>query len=298
MECIFINGKKYNFAKNYRENEKLRKEYNKLTKKTYGFDFETWYQDGYWGEGHVPYTLFDGESAVSNVSVNKMKFSILGEEKNYIQIGTVMTNDAYKNLGLNRYLLKRAIDETKSGCDLIYLFANKSVLDFYPKFGFRETKEYNYFKNINYLKTNIQVKKLDMNNAENKKFLYEKVKSSISLSKISMMENPELIMFYCISFMKSFVWYIESIDTVVIAKYNGNLLYIYDIFSSRKIRLDSIINIMSLPETEKAVLGFAPDEDGFQNSEHTDRDSVLFVYGGDKVIFDYSELKFPGLSHT
>ena len=298
MECIFINGKKYNFAKNYRENERLRKEYNKLTKKTYGFDFEIWYQDGFWGEGHVPYTLFDGESAVSNVSVNKMKFSILGEEKNYIQIGTVMTNDAYKNLGLNRYLLKRAIDETKSGCDLIYLFANKSVLDFYPKFGFRETKEYNYFKNINYLKTNIQVKKLDMNNAENKKFLYEKVKSSISLSKVSMMENPELIMFYCISFMKSSVWYIESIDTVVIAKYNGNLLYIYDIFSSRKIRLDSIINIMSLPETEKAVLGFAPDEDGFQNSEHTDRDSVLFVYGGDKVIFDYSELKFPGLSHT
>ncbi len=298
MECIFINGKKYNFAKNYRENERLRKEYNKLTKKTYGFDFEIWYQDGFWGEGHVPYTLFDGESAVSNVSVNKMKFSVLGEEKNYIQIGTVMTDDTYKNLGLNRYLLKRAIDETKSECDLMYLFANKSVLDFYPKFGFRETKEYNYFKNINYLKTNIQVKKLDMNNAENKKFLYKKVKSSISLSRVSMMENPELIMFYCISFMKSSVWYIESIDVVVIAEYNGNLLYIYDIFSSRKIELDNIINIMSLPETEKAVLGFTPDEDGFQNSEHIDRDSVLFVYSRDKVIFDYNELKFPELSHT
>ena len=147
-----INGRKYAFVKNYRRNEKLRKEYNKLTEKTYGFDFETWYQEGYWGEGHIPYTLFDGQSAVSNVSVNKIKFSVLGEEKEYIQLGTVMTDKAYKKQGLSSYLIKRAIDDTKSECDLIYLFANKNVLDFYPKFGFRETKEYNYFKDINYVK--------------------------------------------------------------------------------------------------------------------------------------------------
>ena len=298
MEYLFINGRKYGFAKNYRENEKLRKEYNKLTRRTYGFDFETWYQDGYWREGHIPYTLFDSECAVSNVSVNKIKFSVLGEEKNYIQLGTVMTDEAHKNQGLNSYLIKRVIDETEAECELIYLFANKSVLDFYPKFGFRETKEYSYFKNINYVKTDIQIKKLDMRNIRNKKFLYEKAKNSVSVSKVSMLNNPELIMFYCTSFMKNFVYYIENIDAVVIAEYSGNILYIYDIFSSRKIELKNIINIMSLAETEKAVLGFTPDEEGFQNSVQTDRDNVLFIYNRDKVIFDYNRLKFPELSHT
>ncbi|WP_435309392.1 GNAT family N-acetyltransferase [Sebaldella termitidis] len=295
---MFINGRKYAFVKNYRENEKLRKEYNKLTEKTYGFDFETWYQEGYWGERHIPYTLFDRESAVSNVSVNKIKFSVLGEEKEYIQLGTVMTDKAYKKQGLSSYLIKRAIEDTKSESDLIYLFANKNVLDFYPKFGFRETKEYNYFKDINYVKTEAQIKKLDMNDIESKKFLYEKAKNSLSVSKVSMVNNSELIMFYCTSFMKNFVYYIENLDAVVIAEYDGNILHIYDIFSGRKIELRNIINIMSLAETEKAVLGFTPDEEGFQNSMQNDRDNVLFVYNREKVIFDYNRLKFPELSHT
>ena len=183
-------------------------------------------------------------------------------------------------------------------CNLPYLFANKNVLDFYPKFGFRETKEYNYFKDINYVKTEAKIKKLDMNDIESKKFLYEKAKNSLSVSKVSMVNNSELIMFYCTSFMKNFVYYIENLDTVVIAEYDGNILHIYDIFSGRKIELKNIINIMSLAETEKAVLGFTPDEEGFQNSVQNDRDSVLFVYNRDKVIFDYNRLKFPELSHT
>ena len=105
-------------------------------------------------------------------------------------------------------------------------------------------------------------------------------------------------MLYCTLFMKDSVYYIESLDTVVIAEYDGNTLYIKDIFSNKKIEMNNIIDIMSLAGTEKAVLGFTPDEDGFQNSLKTDRDSVLFVYGRDKVIFDYNKLKFPELSYT
>ena len=293
-----INGRKYAFVKNYRRNEKLRKEYNKLTEKTYGFDFETWYQEGYWGERHIPYTLFDGQSAVSNVSVNKIKFSVLGEEKNYIQLGTVMTDENYRNQGLSRYLIERAVNETESCCDLIYLFANEKVLDFYPKFGFREAEEYTSFKNISYSETNIQVKKLDMENPEDKKFLYNMIKSSIPLFKISMTENPELVMFYCLSFMKDSVYYIKSLNAVVIAEYEKNTVYIHDVFSSVKIDLNSIINIMTLHGSEKVILGFAPEEKGFQNSVEIDRNNVLFVYNKNKVIFDYMKLKFPDLSHT
>ncbi len=298
MEYLFINGKKYGFAKDYREDNELREEYNKLTEKTYGFSFEAWYQDGYWGEKHIPYTLFDEGIAVSNVSVNKIKFSILGEDKNYVQIGTVMTDKKYRNQGLSRYLMERVIEETESECDLIYLFANKSVLDFYPKMGFREAEEYNYFKNINYLKTNVQVKKLDMSDSENKGFLYRKVRDSKPLFEVSMLGNPELVMFYCTLFMKDFVYYIKSLDTVVIAEYDGNVLYLYDIFSSKKIDLDSIIDIMSLAETEKVVLGFVYEGNGYQNVLKSDRDNVLFVYSRDKIIFDSNKLKFPDLSHT
>ena len=298
MEYIFINGKRYGFSKDFRDNEELREKYNELTEKTYKFNYKTWYQDGYWGESHIPYTLFDEESAAANVSVNKIKFSVLGEEKNYVQLGTVMTDEKYRHQGLSRYLMERVMKDMKSDCDLIFLLANKSVLDFYPKFGFRESKEYIYFKNTDYLKTNVHIKKLDMNDPENKKFLYKKVRDSIPLFKVSMLKNPELVMFYCTLFMKDFVYYIESLDTVVIAEYEGNILYLHDIFSDKKVMAGNIADIMSLPETEKVILGFAPEGEEFQTLLQTDRDNTLFVYSKDKIAFDDNELKFPELSHT
>lgn len=55
MEKILIDGKEYAFIKDYKSNDLYRKSYNSLTKKIYGFDFEQWFQTGYWGNGYIPY---------------------------------------------------------------------------------------------------------------------------------------------------------------------------------------------------------------------------------------------------
>ena len=41
-----------------------------LAKKTFGIDFEGWYENGLWKEDYIPYVLIDGDTVVSNVSVN------------------------------------------------------------------------------------------------------------------------------------------------------------------------------------------------------------------------------------
>lgn len=43
MEEVLLGGNKYTFIKDYKNNALLRKSYNELTRKTYGFDFEQWY---------------------------------------------------------------------------------------------------------------------------------------------------------------------------------------------------------------------------------------------------------------
>lgn len=82
---------------------------------------------------------------VSNVSVNHMVFDVCGEKKHYIQLGTVMTDPEYGGRGLNRILMERVLSEYEGKTDGIYLFANDTVLDYYPKFGFRPAKEYEYY---------------------------------------------------------------------------------------------------------------------------------------------------------
>lgn len=47
MERVEINKKTYEYVVNYKNNDELRNGLNGLTRKTYGFDFEDWYQNGY-----------------------------------------------------------------------------------------------------------------------------------------------------------------------------------------------------------------------------------------------------------
>ena len=145
---VTLNNKEYTFLIQYQKEEKYRAAFNALAKKVFGISFEEWYAAGYWNEKYIPYTLFDGEHAVANISVNIMDFEVCGEKERYIQIGTVMTDENYRNQNLSRFLMEKVMEEWGSKCKFVYLYANKSVLGFYPKFGFYQVKEYEYFKSI------------------------------------------------------------------------------------------------------------------------------------------------------
>jgi len=295
---IILKDKEYNFLTGYQENDLYRVAFNNLSKNVFGLSFEEWFQSGYWKEKYIPYTLFDSENAIANVSVNIMNFSILGEQKCYIQIGTVMTDERYRHRGLNRFLMEKILNEWNQKCDLIYLFANSTVLEFYPKFGFERTKEYSYFKSIQKNFEHRNVEKLNMDLQSNRTMLYSLAKNSKAFGKISMKENADLVMFYCITILKESVYYIETMDTIVVATFNDKQLQIWDIFGKRDVELDRIIHALANSQTEEVVLGFTPnDTDSYKVREITG-DDMLFVQLGKTPIFDENQLMFPLLSHA
>lgn len=130
------------FMKNYKNNEVLRKSFFELAVNTFEINFEDWYQQGYWGERYIPYSYVDGDQVIANVSVNILELIIHGEKKKAIQIGTVMTHPDYRGKGLSTRLMNKVLAEYENKYDYMYLFANESVLDFYPKFGFKPVEEH------------------------------------------------------------------------------------------------------------------------------------------------------------
>ena len=74
----------YNLIKNYKDNEALRHSFNKLANKTYGLDFEDWYQNGYWGEKYNPYSIVKDGEVIANVSVNITDMMWNGMRKHFI----------------------------------------------------------------------------------------------------------------------------------------------------------------------------------------------------------------------
>lgn len=193
MEPIFHKGQKYTLHVDFRNDDSLRIPFNRLTKRVYGFDFENWHQHGYWGEKYIPYALMQGDEMVSNVSISIIDFLVDEKKRTFIQIGSVMTNPDKRHQGLNKLLLERVLQDWRDKCDLIYLFANNTVLDFYPKFGFRQIDQWQYARQLIAKSNNHNVTKLDMSLPENKQLLHDKINCSIPVSKLSMIQNASLL---------------------------------------------------------------------------------------------------------
>ncbi len=298
MEYINISNKEYKFVIGNRKDDNYRMSFNELTERTFGFNLEQWYQDGYWKNQYIPYSLMADNKVVSNVSVNIMNMNVYGKTKQLIQLGTVMTDVAYRNQGLLRVLLEKVIADWKTKCDYIYLFANESVLDLYPKFGFTKFNQFQCTKLISKNREGRSVKKLIMSNKYDREYVFDKAKTSFPIAQISMLDNAELIMFYCTLFQKDNVYYIRELDTVIVANFEYDTLEIYEVFCNKEdVSLDKILFYMLREETTKVKLYFTPKETESYKFTPLEEDT-LFILGSDTMLQNNRNFMFPILSHT
>ena len=309
-----IHGRNYIFTRELKENEQIRRSFYQLARKVYGLDFEPWYENGYWGNNYIPYVLMEEDTVVANISVNIMSTRWQDQPKRYIQLGTVMTDENYRGRGLSRFLMEKILADWKDRCDSLYLFANNSVLEFYPKFGFERAPEYQCQKTIlrregqnsgNSMnqKARVTVKKLAMSQAKDRLLLQNLYRYSNPYSALPMEENEGLLMFYCSQFRKDNVYSIASCETIVIAEYEeaGEKLICYDIFGKGKCSLEEIIDFMAKENTKTVLLGFPPKQTfGFTIHEYCqeEEDTTLFLLQEKENLFRDNKLMFPLLSHA
>ncbi|MGB5693436.1 MAG: GNAT family N-acetyltransferase [Flavobacteriaceae bacterium] len=298
MELIKLNNITYGIARNFKHDQEIRASFNKLTEATFGFNFEKWYLNGYWGDNYIPYSILHNNKVISNVSVSKIEFIIENEKKLGIQIGTVMTDKEYRHRGLSKFILEQVINEWKEQSDFIYLFANDSVLDFYPKFNFQIVDEYQYSKPLNIPKTLSSLRKLNIDDKYDKELLIKTINESNPISKISMRNNTSLVMFYCLSFKKNSIYYLRELNTAIIAEIEGDTLYLNDVFSKERVKLNDVIQLMTDKTTKKVILGFTPlDEADYQKSL-LKKEDTLFVIKDKLDYFKNNQSMFPVLSHA
>lgn len=287
----------FKIVKAYKENKTLRNSFNELAKKTFDLDFEDWYQNGYWKEQYNPYSIVYNNKVVANVSVNDMEFEIDGKRKRYIQLGTVMTELKYRNRGLIRKLMQEIEQDFKGKIDGYFLFANDSVLEFYPKFGFQKCNEYRYSKAvcIEKEKTALQIV---VSNLREREFLEAAIRNSVTNSSLEMKNNLGLIMFYVTKFMQSDVYYIASQNAYVIAEIYNKILFLHQIFSDKIVDIDEIIPSFGR-KINRVILGFTPlKKENYEIAQLHEEDTTLFLKGIDPVIFEKEKWMFPTLSHA
>ena len=286
---------KYEILSSYRKNDELRASFDQLAEKTFGLSFEGWYQSGFWNDKYIPYSVLSDGKIISNVSVNLINCTVNGKERRYIQLGTIMTDEEYRNQGFARLLMEKIISDY-SDSDGIFLFANDEVLNFYPKFGFKKADEYRFRTSISTASPS-RVELLPMNN-KNDFSEFIRIKHSLSSRGPVKTDTDDLMMFYLTQFMRESVFKVIGKNCYIIAEKDNDELTIYDILSDEPVEPKEIGCLFG-SDIKNVLFSFIPENNSsLEKYLYSEEDTTFFVLG-DTLINDLPEImSFPALVHA
>lgn len=284
-------------VKDYRDNAVLRRSFNELAERTFGLDFEDWYQNGFWEDAYNPYSVVENGQVIANVSVNITDMLFDGCAKHFLQLGTVMTEEAHRHRGYIRAIMERIDADYRGKTDGVYLFANDSVLDFYPKFGFQKSKEYQYSLSLHGTGP-CRFVPAAMDGAAAWVRLERAAERSVFRGRLDLTGNRGLLFFYVTKFMQESVYYHAPSSTYVVADRQGTELFLHSVFSDTLTELADVLELFG-EEIRQVTLGFTPTHSaGCQISELREEDCTLFIKGVELEIMERGRLRIPSLAHA
>ncbi|MBF2474806.1 GNAT family N-acetyltransferase [Listeria seeligeri] len=289
----------YQLISDYKDNELYRKTFNDLAESTFDINFEEWYKHGFWNDKYVCYSYLDKNKVIANVSINKMDLIYQGNDYRALQIGTVMTHPDYRNQGLAQELINHVISKYEQDYDFFYLFANDTVLDFYPKFGFERVEESSFTVDSTSLKKrNYKIKKLNPDDELDFQLISRIVSNRVPLSSILDVKNSEdLLMFYLLIALRDAIYYIEELDAIVLYEQEEEDLYVLDIISTKKLDIVEVLGFLANKKIETIHVSFTPEKNKYIDAAYIiETEDMLFMRPN--LFTADSYFLFPATSHA
>lgn len=262
---------------------------NRLLKNIF-LDFQFWYDLDLWDDQYESYSIQEDGEIVSNICVYRMK--VLFDKKPYtaLSFGAVATKDEYRGRGYSKILMEHILDKYKDYP--MYLAANDSVLNFYPRFGFERFTEK---LPVCDRKINNQCKavKLSFDDPKVRNYVSKRVNFS---DKLDCLNSYSINLFHIYwGYLKDHMYEIPELETMVIAEQNDTTLKLIGVFSLREIGFAELEKALPFSNVDRIEFGFMPYwKDIDYRMEEYDTDP-LFVRN---IHCNLGDIKFPELSFT
>ncbi|QYR22991.1 GNAT family N-acetyltransferase [Paenibacillus sp. sptzw28] len=291
------------YVYDYKTNERYRDSFNRLALQIFGIQFDEWYRKGLWDERYICHSFLYEDEIVANVSISKMGLVVNGLKKSAIQIGTVMTHPECRGRGLSASLMNRVLEHYEQDCDFFFLFANKSVLDLYPKFGFNTAAESQFSLDIKDMPrgmgSNSLLRKLSIEEEEDLSLIERKLRTRRTVSRRFGVENDRgIFMFHALNMFRDCLYYSESSQAIIVCKHEGKTLHLYDVISSENVDFTGLLIEIGGNDTTNVQFYFTPDIFTCDaKAEPLDQnEDQLFVKSASIVI--PLEFRFPLIAHA
>ncbi len=281
-----------------REIPALRESFFRLARATFSIDFSRWYARGHWTDDYLPHVLAEDGRVLACVAVNRMHFLRNGKERNYLQLGTVMTDPAFRGRGLGRQLLERVLADWRDKADGIYLFANDSVLDYYPQFGFERGTECCFSATCTDAAA-YAAEKVNLSDPAAAARLEEKLLAAAERGSpndgLLMDRNLGLYRFWLAEAYGDCLYYLPEPDAYAAAVPSGDRLEVAQVLGNTPVDLSRLA--AAFPGVKRVCLGYTPgSSDGFDREILREPDHTLF-FMGERLKDDLAAgLRFPVFS--
>jgi GNAT superfamily N-acetyltransferase len=159
---------------NYSMNDTRREQLYPLFQRVFGIPadmLKDFYERGFWDPTYCPYTLFEGNTAISNVSMFSMPMMINQKQIRAAGIQSVMTHPDHRKKGYMKHLFSTMLSDIESEYDSLFLFTESPEL--YTRYGFKELDEYYYTAGFQHKGEEGALQKLNLFEEQDKEMMRE-----------------------------------------------------------------------------------------------------------------------------
>ncbi len=227
---------------------------NALMLEAFGFSFERWHRQNVWNDDYTCKSIIEDGLMLANACVYRMDMLVNGEKAEWFQIGAVATRKARRGEGLSRAILTSILEEHPG--KPLFLLPNQSVMDFYPKFGFRLIHDRQPFIERSLNNPPGRMRKLSIDSPALANYLEHRACYSTVLDCTNALP---IHWFHLLIDYPESIYEIPALQTMLVAEQEGEKLTIVDIAAKNPLTFAEFAPHLSFPGVRVIKFGFNAD---------------------------------------
>jgi predicted N-acetyltransferase YhbS len=260
-------------------------------------DFRSWCSRGGWTRAYEVHGVAQAGEIVASVSVMRMRVLIGGREVRGAQLGAVGCIPELRGRGLMRPLLERVLAQLEAEADLVWLYANDQVLDFYPRFGFRRARESEFELELPLEPAPVPAPRLDLDDPSQRgAWLSACARSLPPTERFGTRDHGSVALWHALNFHPHDVRVLGEGDTYAVAVQRGDALHLLDLAAPRRFDLLPVLPRLIREPIARVRFGFCPERWCPAARAVEPSDEALFVRG--ELALPAEPFKLPALAQT
>jgi len=225
-----------------------------LIREVFGFSFVPWFQKKLWDERYESYSIIQDGKMIANACIFKADLLIHGQPVRAHQFGAIATRKNQRGGGHARLLMEHVLSlypDTPS-----FLFANSNVIDFYPRFGFRQVKTYSPSIAVTIENAPNAAIQYHPDDEFVRQMLYDKCVYSKLVDSVNM---QPIQMFHLVMEYPSNIYYLPGCEALVVAMQEDDTLFLAHVITKKPIIFDELVRELPFCGVKYVEFGFCPD---------------------------------------